>query len=284
MTSKEKAKEAARYVGRIDKVLAKKEAVKVTIGGFAVASIPVFFLTMVRFFGGYPVSEEILDLIYFGVVGLIVAAILVAVLVTYLYYRAYVDNFEFSVHDDHVRILHGVFTKVDVTIAFTRVQNINIARGVFDRHYGLSTVKIETAGTSGYDPSSGKLRPEGYIPGLSNAEKVVDVLKSAILRSSTVPGNLGDLEFTPQDVAFDNFVAYIINKMRDGDELRNNIRALRESRGLSVEDLAGQVGVRPDTVFQLERGKFNPSLALALKVGKALGATLEEIFSLDLEN
>lgn len=54
-------------------------------------------------------------------------------------------------------------------------------------------------------------------------------------------------------------------------------------RGLSRGELAGLVGVHYQTMGYLERGEYNPSLELALKIARALGVPLEEIFWLDDE-
>ena len=84
------------------------------------------------------------------------------------YYSAYIRNFSYKISGENILINHGVFTKIKATIPYSRIQNINIVNGVFDRMYNLSTVKIETAGSSSAAASaqSGVIRPEGYIPGL----------------------------------------------------------------------------------------------------------------------
>ncbi|KKU62835.1 MAG: hypothetical protein UX87_C0038G0007 [Candidatus Amesbacteria bacterium GW2011_GWA1_47_16] len=38
------------------------------------------------------------------------------------------------------------------------------------------------------------------------------------------------------------------------------------------------MGVRRETIFFLEMGKYNPSLKLTHEVAKALGAKIEEVF------
>ena len=49
----------------------------------------------------------------------------------------------------------------------------------------------------------------------------------------------------------------------------------------SQEDLAGLVGVRRETIVNLERGKYNPSLKLALKICAVLEARVEDLFWLE---
>jgi len=61
----------------------------------------------------------------------------------------------------------------------------------------------------------------------------------------------------------------------------NRIEQLRIERGLSRGELADVVGVHYQTMGYLERGEYNPSLELALKICRALDAPLELIFWLD---
>jgi putative transcriptional regulator len=57
--------------------------------------------------------------------------------------------------------------------------------------------------------------------------------------------------------------------------------ALREAHGLTQGDLAVAVGVSRQTINSVERGRFEPSLSLALVIARYFERPLEEIFSLD---
>ena len=61
--------------------------------------------------------------------------------------------------------------------------------------------------------------------------------------------------------------------------LYNRLAVLRAERGLSRQELATAVGVNYQTVGYLERGEFNPSLDLALRVAEHFGLPVEAIFS-----
>ena len=50
---------------------------------------------------------------------------------------------------------------------------------------------------------------------------------------------------------------------------------------LKQSDLAELVGVRRETIVNLERGKYNPSLKLAMDIAKVFHVTVEEMFSYD---
>ena len=58
-----------------------------------------------------------------------------------------------------------------------------------------------------------------------------------------------------------------------------NLPALRVERNLTQLDLAKQVGVSRQTINSIERGKFEPSLSLALIISKYFGQPVEDIFS-----
>ena len=64
------------------------------------------------------------------------------------------------------------------------------------------------------------------------------------------------------------------------DPIFNRIEELRIAKGLSRQQLADAVGVHYQTVGYLERGEYNPSLSLALKIAEELETSVSEIFSL----
>ena len=60
--------------------------------------------------------------------------------------------------------------------------------------------------------------------------------------------------------------------------LITTLRDLRKSNGLPQADLAALVGVRRETIGNLENRKYNPSLKLAMDIAKVFNKTVEEIF------
>lgn len=60
----------------------------------------------------------------------------------------------------------------------------------------------------------------------------------------------------------------------------NRISMLRAERGLSRKDLADAVGVNFQTIGYLERGDYNPSLELALKLAEFFEMPVEAMFAL----
>ena len=66
-----------------------------------------------------------------------------------------------------------------------------------------------------------------------------------------------------------------------GDGLGNRLNHLRGERGLTQAALADLVGVSRKTINTVENGVFVPSTLLALKIARALGRPVEEVFFLD---
>ena len=64
------------------------------------------------------------------------------------------------------------------------------------------------------------------------------------------------------------------------ESVHNRLVVLRAERGLSRQDLADALGVHYQTVGYLERGEYNPTLALALRISAYFGLPVEAIFSL----
>lgn len=59
----------------------------------------------------------------------------------------------------------------------------------------------------------------------------------------------------------------------------NKIKEFRARENMKQEDLAKLVGVRRETIGNLEKGRYNPSLVLAWNIAKVFRVTIEEIFT-----
>lgn len=62
-------------------------------------------------------------------------------------------------------------------------------------------------------------------------------------------------------------------------EIINRIRRFRFDNGeMTQEELARRTGVTRQTIIALEAGRYTPSLALAFRIARVFGATIEEVF------
>jgi putative transcriptional regulator len=63
--------------------------------------------------------------------------------------------------------------------------------------------------------------------------------------------------------------------------VRNDVKGLRTAAGISQADLGAALGVSRQTVIAIERGRYDPSLPLAITIARYFGLTVEEVFHVD---
>jgi putative transcriptional regulator len=63
--------------------------------------------------------------------------------------------------------------------------------------------------------------------------------------------------------------------------MRNDVRRLREERGMSQGELARTVNVSRQTINSIEKERYTPSLPLAIKLARHFSRPVEEVFQLD---
>ena len=54
-----------------------------------------------------------------------------------------------------------------------------------------------------------------------------------------------------------------------------------ENDGMTQQELAERVGVTRQTIISIERGKYKPSIDLALRLSRVFGVPVEEVFELE---
>jgi len=59
----------------------------------------------------------------------------------------------------------------------------------------------------------------------------------------------------------------------------SKLRILRKKKGFTQEQLADLIQVSPSLISKFETGVATPSLEVAFKLAKVLGATVEDLFS-----
>ena len=69
--------------------------------------------------------------------------------------------------------------------------------------------------------------------------------------------------------------------MKDCERVVVRLREVRLKRGITQEELAKAVGVTRQTIIAIERGRYLPSLKLALKIAKYFNMKVENIFYLE---
>ncbi|PIZ65549.1 transcriptional regulator [Candidatus Roizmanbacteria bacterium CG_4_9_14_0_2_um_filter_39_13] len=54
----------------------------------------------------------------------------------------------------------------------------------------------------------------------------------------------------------------------------------RTKSNITQQDLADAIGVTRQTIFAIEKGRYTPSVALALKLARYFQVTVEELFTI----
>ncbi len=63
--------------------------------------------------------------------------------------------------------------------------------------------------------------------------------------------------------------------------MRNDVRELRSTRGLSQGDLGDALGVSRQTINAIETERYTPSLPLAIGLARFFGTSVEDLFHVD---
>jgi uncharacterized membrane protein YdbT with pleckstrin-like domain len=140
-------------------------------------------------FGMGSILENPFTLVVLGLIGLIVLIFLYR----YFWAKAHVRNFSYQITGTHIIIQRGVFSKRRDSIPFSRIQNISVTSGFFDRMFGLSNVQIETAGGSGMVYPMGKrgraaMSAEGFIPGQTNPQFIESKIREMVKKHDSGGG------------------------------------------------------------------------------------------------
>jgi putative transcriptional regulator len=68
--------------------------------------------------------------------------------------------------------------------------------------------------------------------------------------------------------------------MKARHDIRSQVRQHRVTAGMTQQRLADRIGVTRQTVLSIEKGKYTPSVALALRLAEVFDTTVETLFQL----
>lgn len=60
--------------------------------------------------------------------------------------------------------------------------------------------------------------------------------------------------------------------------MKNRLEELRSRKGWTQQELADRVDVSRQTIISLERGRYNPSIILAIRLARQFGVAVEDLF------
>ncbi len=61
-------------------------------------------------------------------------------------------------------------------------------------------------------------------------------------------------------------------------QFESKIHVYRATKRMTQQELADLVGVSRQTIMQLERNRYNPSMMLAYSISKVFDVTIEDLF------
>ena len=64
-------------------------------------------------------------------------------------------------------------------------------------------------------------------------------------------------------------------------QFESKIHVYRAARRMTQQELADLVGVSRQTIMQLERNRYNPSMLLAYSISKVFDVSIEELFDFE---
>ena len=63
--------------------------------------------------------------------------------------------------------------------------------------------------------------------------------------------------------------------------LKNHLKEMRARLGVNQQEMGKMVGTSRQTISQIERGDYSPSVTLALKIAKVCNVKVEDVFEYD---
>ncbi|MGM0890780.1 MAG: helix-turn-helix transcriptional regulator [Bacillota bacterium] len=65
--------------------------------------------------------------------------------------------------------------------------------------------------------------------------------------------------------------------------MKNRMKQFRQEKGISQEKMAEMLGVSRQTIISIERGRYNPSLPLAIQIARCFETIVEKVFFIEEE-
>lgn len=104
-----------------------------------------------------------------------IVGVLIWMVVAYFWTRWQYNAYRYELTEEGFKKEYGVISKGYVTIPYGRIQNVDITRGIMDRFFGLSTIRIQTAGST-------RINAEGLLRGLD--QQTAEDLRNELIHLS----------------------------------------------------------------------------------------------------
>ncbi len=78
----------------------------------------------------------------------ILAFLFIFFVLNYLYQRQYFTSYYYNFEDNFIVIKKGVFSKLEITLPYEKIQDVYVGQGVWDRIFGLYNIYFASAAIS----------------------------------------------------------------------------------------------------------------------------------------
>lgn len=122
---------------------------------------------------------------------------------------------------------------------------------------------------------------------MENERKVIAIRKvNGVMQATEVPSDpieqlesvytdaYGELPFAPHG----ELEGYMTQFAEQNRHTKTALKSLRESKHITIPDMAILLGISKDGYFKIESGVTNPKLEMAFKIAKLLDTTVDELF------
>jgi membrane protein YdbS with pleckstrin-like domain len=143
--------------------------------------------------------------IFNPLVGLLLSPIVLAVafvpdMIAYLAIHLRYDTTWYVMTERSMRIRRGIWIINEITITFENIQNVTIKQGPLQRIFGISDIRVQTAGggSGGHGHQQGPeagFSHQGILEGLADAKTIRDLILNRLKKSKLA--GLGDEEHLP---------------------------------------------------------------------------------------
>ncbi len=161
-------------------------------------------------------------------VGLLMTPVVLAIgflpdIIAYLAIHLRYDTTWYVMTEQSLRIRRGIWIINEITITFENIQNVTIRQGPLQRFFGISDIRVHTAGggSAAHGPNGPQagFSHQGLLEGLADARTIRDLILKRLRHSKSA--GLGDDEqqphaagWTPQHVAVLTEIRNLIRKIK----------------------------------------------------------------------
>lgn len=116
--------------------------------------------------------------------------------------------------DRAIRLRRGLWTIHETTITYENIQNVTMSQGPIERLFGISNIKVDTAGGGGVGPEGGTVDSShgGKIEGIENANAIRELIMRRVRLSRSA--GLGDGR-APAKADSSGAMARVLREIRD---------------------------------------------------------------------